>query len=687
MTACAHCGLPVPPGLLRADREEQFCCAGCEAVWAAIRGCGLERYYAVRERVEAPGQPARVTGRSYDALDDPAFHELYVTSLPDGQATAELYVEGVHCAACMWLIERLPQIVPGVSEVRLDLPRRLARVVWDPQRQRLSTVAAGLDRFGYPAHPSRGRSSRDLRRAEDRRSLVRIGVAGAIAGNVMVIAFALYGGMFHGMETSYYTLFRYSSLALTLLAIAWPGRTFFQGALAALRTHTGHMDLPIALGLAAGTIWSAVNTVRGTGEVYFESLTMLIFLLLVGRWVQQRQQRSSYDAVEQLYALTPSTARRLEDGAVREVPLESVMPDDLVEVRAGDSVPADGSVVEGASRLDLSLLTGESRPVAANAGDLVHAGTVNLSERIVVRVAATGQATRVGRLMRLVEQSAASRAPVVRLADRLAGWFVLVVLALAGATALVWWSIDPARALPNALSLLIVTCPCALGLATPLAIMAGIGQAARRGILVKGGETIEGLGRSGLILFDKTGTLTRGEVALVRWEGPAALGPLVAAAERHSAHPVARAFVAAFPADLDRAGPDLNAQVTEVTGGGITARVDGRELRVGSRPFLETAGVSIDGRWAEIESELVASALSPVFVAEAGALVAVAGFGDPVDDAARDTVAALARSGWSIGLLSGDHPAVAAAVAAQIGIEPQLVWGGVDPERKLALVR
>ena len=380
-----------------------------------------------------------------------------------------------------------------------------------------------------------------------------------------------------------------------------------------------HMDVPIALGLAAGVAWSAISTFRGSGEVYYESLTMLIFLLLVGRWVQQRQQRSSYDAVEQLYALTPATARRLDAGSdggpeqVREVPLEAVLPGDLVEVRAGESVPADGRVERGTSRLDLSLLTGESRPVGKVPGDLVHAGTVNLADRLVVRVTATGEATRVGRLMRLVERSAAERAPVVRLADRIAGWFVLVVLALATGTALAWWWIDPAQAMPNALSLLIVTCPCALGLATPLAIMAGIGQAARRGILVKGGEAVEALARSGTILFDKTGTLTRGEMAVVRWEGPDDLRPLVAAVEARSSHPVARALAAALgpPATID-------AEVRETTGAGMAVDLGDGMLRVGSRRFLEDAGVAIPPSLERVESELVAAALSPVFVARRG---------------------------------------------------------------------
>ncbi len=539
--ACTHCGLPVPAGRFEPERDHQFCCPGCAAVYEAIHQCGLDRYYALRESASGTAQPALVTGKGYEAWDDPAFRSLYAQSLGEELSRIELYLEGVHCSACVWLIERLPHLLSGVVEVRLDIGRRVATVVWDHRRVHLSRIARQLDGFGYPPHPCRGRTMREARRAEDRAALIRIAVAGAIAANVMVVAFALYGGMFHGIERPYFLLFRSASLALTLISVCWPGAVFFRSAWAALRTGTVSMDVPIALGIAAGFLFSAVNTVRGSGEVYFDSIAVLIFLLLSGRWIQLRQQRAGFDAVEMLFALAPSTARLVEGDVVREVPLEALTAGERVEVRGGDSVPVDGEVIEGASNLDLSLLTGESRPVAVGAGDLVHAGTVNLGARLLVRVNSTGEETRVGRLMRSSRRCAAERAPIVQLADRVAGYFVIAVLLLAAVTAAFWWPRGHERALSNALSLLIVTCPCALGLATPLAIMAGIGHATRRGILIKGGETVERLSRPGLLIMDKTGTLTQGRMSLVEWHGAEGVKPLVAALETNSAHPVARA--------------------------------------------------------------------------------------------------------------------------------------------------
>ena len=314
--------------------------------------------------------------------------------------------------------------------------------------------------------------------------------------------------------------------------------------------------MPIALGLVVGGLAGTVNVIRGQGEIYFDSLTMLVLLLLVGRWIQRRQQRWAGDAVELLFALTPSSARRVEGDEIREVPLEAIRRGDVVEVRAGDSVPTDGVVLEGVSQVDQSLLTGESRPVSVRPGDTLHAATVNLSSRIRVQVAAVGDETRVGRLLRLVEECSRRQAPIVQKADRLAGRFVLVVIVLAVLTYGLWWWLDAPRALDRAIALLIVCCPCALGLATPLAVSVALGRAAARRILIKGGETLELLAGTGTIVLDKTGTITAGRTAVVTWAGDERYQPLAAALEEHSAHPIARALVASY---ADRVAGDRRA--------------------------------------------------------------------------------------------------------------------------------
>ncbi len=484
-------------------------------VCAVVHDTGLANFYVFRDDDVAEAVPARTTDRRYAEFDDPVFRGLYYDTRDDGTQAVELYLEGVHCAACVWLVEKLPEVLPGVIESRLDMRRSLLRVRWAEDRTRLSSIARLLDSLGYPPHPAKDARARDLQRREDHRFLIRIGVAGACAGNVMTLSFALYGGAFTGIETEYSHLFRFASMVFGMVSLLWPGNLFFRGAWAALRTRTAHLDLPIALGLAVGGIIGTVNAIRGEGDVYFDSLTMLIFLLLVGRWIQRRQQRWTNDAVELLFSLTPSSARRVEADGLHEVPIEALAPEDIVEIRAGDSIPTDGTVLDGSSTVDQSLLTGESQPVAVVPGQSVHAGTVNVGSRLQVRVDAVGSNTRVGKLMQLVEECSRRRAPIVQTADRIAGWFVVVVLLLAAFTLGLWLWLDPSRAVNNAVALLIVCCPCALELATPLTIAVALGRAAKRRILVKGGAALELLARPGAVVLDKTGTITTGRATVV----------------------------------------------------------------------------------------------------------------------------------------------------------------------------
>ena len=270
-----------------------------------IHDHGLDGYYDLLRDTERVPQAAQTSGKGFEEFDDPTFHELYVRDTPDGLKSVELYLEGVHCAACVWLVEKVPLVVPGVAEAVLEIRRSMARVRWDPATTPLSHIARFLDSLGYAPHPFRGVKVREMRRREDRMLLIRITVAGACAGNVMMLAVALYGGMFHGMAQQYQTFFRWTSLIISLPAVLWSAGVFYKGALGSLRTRALHMDVPITLGILAGSLWGAWNTVRGTGEIYFDSVTALIFLLLVGRYVQQRRQRSAADAAELLFSLAP----------------------------------------------------------------------------------------------------------------------------------------------------------------------------------------------------------------------------------------------------------------------------------------------------------------------------------------------------------------------------------------------
>ncbi len=570
-------------------------------------------------------------------------------------------------------------MVPGVVEARLDLGRSLARVTWDPAIARLSAVAGFFAAVGYPCHPSRGVDRTALQRRDERGLLIRLAAAGAIAGNVMLLAFALYGGAFQGPESSYGVFFRWVSLLLAAPSVAWCAAPFHRGAWGSLRARRLHMDVPISIGVLAGFLWGAFNTVRGAGEVYFDSVTVLVFLLLAGRFLQGRQQRAAARASELLLSLVPATARRLTASGVQEVAVEALTIGDRVEILTGASVPVDGVVLEGHSSLDRSLLTGESRPESAGPGSEVHSGTVNLSGRLVAAVTATGEETRVGRLMMMVEEASRRKAPAVLAADRISGLFVVVVLALAVITFGLWIALDPERAVGHAVAVLIVSCPCALGLATPLAVAAAIGAAARRGILIKGGDALELLATPSHLLLDKTGTLTEGRFRVVEWVGDRRHLALAAAVEQGSAHPVARALVEA--AD-DMVRPPVG-PVEEVIGGGVRAYVDGREVTVGSPGFVTPTD---DPQWLEAVQVQTMAGLTPVVVTIDGNWSALAGLGDPLRGDSAQAVAALRARGFRTEVLSGDHPTTVARAASAVGLDEGSWRGGATPEAKLEAV-
>lgn len=682
---CTHCGLAVPDGLVDATASTQFCCTGCHTAYGMLHAHGLDQYYQFAERRESAVQSS---GRLYEEFDHPSFAQLYVTTTDGGLSRTELYLEGVHCASCVWLVERMPLLVPGVARAELDVRRSLAVIEWDLAAVSLSEIARSLDTLGYPPHPFRGVARDAMRRKEDRAMLVRIGVAGAIAINVMLAALALYSGALNGMDPQFERFFRWVSLAVIVPAFIWPGRVFFSGAFAALRTRALHMDLPIAIALAAGFIRGAINTYTDRGPIYFDGLAILIFALLVGRFLQQRGQRMAADAAELLHAVAPSAARIVEGGVRRELPAEALVSGMVLDVRAGESFAADGVILDGRSTVNAALLTGESRPTSVDVGTRVFAGTLNVNAPLLVRVEEAGESSRIAKLLRQVEESARRRAPVVQLANRMAGIFVGVVLLAAIITFVVTYRVAPERALDNAIALLIVTCPCALALATPLAITVAVGRAAGRGMLIKGGDALELLATPGTLVLDKTGTITEGNTALVTWIGPEWVKPLVLSIEQGSSHPLADGFRRAWDGM-----PTFDVvDASHVVGGGMFGTVHGQVVRVGSPGFvasgLTTHEVSRDAYAAELRDAIASmdSTLTPVHVAIDGTLVAVAGLGDRIRDDALASLQLLRAAGWRTVMLSGDAPDVVASVGRSLDFTTDQLVAAASPEDKLRFV-
>jgi Cu2+-exporting ATPase len=662
-SVCAQCGGDADGGPVDGDRA--FCCSGCQAAF------GLGGVLAAN-RVEES------TAARYADLDDPAFQSRHVKAVAGGPASVEFYLPNVHCASCVMLLERLPKALPGVADVRVDLPRKTASVRWTAAAVKLSAVAAALDGLGYPPHPVNADAKAAAAKAEERRQLARLAVAGACAGNAMLIALAAYLGAFSDLAAEHVRLFEYASMAVGLVAVFGPGAVFFRGAAAALQTRTPHMDLPVALGLGVGAVAGVANTLLHRTGNYFDSLSMLVFLLLVGRFLQFRQQRLAADSVSLLRGVMPRSARLVDGAALRTVPLDALAAGMVVEVRPGEVFPADGVLVAGATTVDQSLLTGESAPVPAANGEAVLGGTGNLGGVVRVRLSSVGAETRVGSLLRLAEESARTKPPIVEFADRMAGRFVIVVMFLALLSVAYWWSAGVGKATDVAVALLIVACPCALGLATPLALAVAQGQAARRGILVHSGDVFERLARPGRLWLDKTGTITVGRHTFEAFVGDDSARPPATALERRSSHPLGKALAAAA------GGGDLPVEDFRQHQRGVSGAVDGRRWLVGSKEFLREQGVeAFPSGLCLASQDALGRGLTPVWIARDGAAVALAALGDRIRDDSAAAIASLKEAGWNVGLLSGDQPALAARVAAAVGIPAENVFGRQTPEDKL----
>jgi Cu+-exporting ATPase len=614
----------------------------------------------------------------------------------------DLPIVGMTCAACVRRVERALTAVPGVQAASVNLVTEKALVTWDPSVASLLDLSRAVKDAGYEltAEPTADAEARAdaQQQAEDdgvRRLRRDLGLSAALTVPLLVLAMS--HGAIPGTDGPWVP---WAQLALATPVVFGPGLRFFRLAWAAARHRSSDMNTLVALGTGSAWLYSTVAVLfpglwphaeHGVmPHVYFEAAGAIITFVLLGKLMEGRAKKRLSDAVRGLVALQPKVATRLlADGSEEEVAIERLAVGWQVLLRPGERVPVDGEVVRGTSTADEAMLTGESLPVDKKAGSPVFAGTLNGAGALVVRVTTTGRGTALSRIVEAVEQAQGSKAPIAALADRISAVFVPVVLAIALITGVAWYLLDPtgggfASAVQQFVAVLVIACPCALGLATPAAVAVGTGRGAELGILVKGGVALEAASRVDTVLLDKTGTLTSGKpqlTDLVALDGDDdALLRLVAAAERPSEHPVAKAIVDG----AKRLGALLGAtEFVAEAGFGIEANVEGRVVRIGTAGWLERAGVSSDRL--EDEAERIArEGRTPSFVAVDGQLAGLVAIADRPTDAAREAVAAMKAQGLRVVMVSGDRRATAEAVAKDLGIDE--VHAEVRPDGKRAVV-
>ncbi|WP_210394914.1 heavy metal translocating P-type ATPase [Motiliproteus sediminis] len=675
---CYHCQLPIDGQPIRqavGGEGRDFCCSGCQAVCEAIYDAGLESFYQRILEGDALAPPPELP-TELGLYDMDAVQEEFVPALAR-EREIQLLVEGVHCAACVWLIENSLRAVSGVVEARVNLSGRKLKLRWNNDRVALSSLLHKMAQLGYKAVPFDPDTAEDSLKKQNRHLLYRMGFAAFGMMNLMWISIALYSGADEG---EFRGMFHWIGMALATPVLLYSGWPFYQGALNGLRNLRPSMDLPIAIGVSITYAYSSYITISGSsaGEVYFDTVVNFLFVILVGRYLEAMSKRQAMEATQRLLDLQPKVAmRRNLDGSDERVPVRSLAIGDLVAVRPGERLPVDGWVRTGESRIDEAMLTGESEPALKRPGDRACAGTINGTGHLLVEVTALLQDTALGRIIQLVEDAQASRAPIQRFADRIVPWFVTLTLSLASLTFLYWMNHDVEFALMAATAVLIITCPCALGMATPMSIAVASGVGARYGVLVKNGEVLETLSGITDFVFDKTGTLTEGQMSVTRihteverWsagtpltaELEQLLQPLVAV-ERCSEHATARAIVALLPDGPLEAVGCFQAE----PGLGVRGVYHEAEVVIGSRTWMNASAVETSQTLSQQLAELDQRGQGYVCAAISGRLVAIIELSDRLRDEAAALVAALRAEGMGLTLLSGDRRATAEAVAAELG--------------------
>ncbi|HEY5801211.1 MAG TPA: heavy metal translocating P-type ATPase [Burkholderiaceae bacterium] len=676
---CFHCGLPIPAGSQwRAEVDgvaRALCCPGCQAVAETIAALGQTDYYRTRTGPAAQaavgGLPAALT--LYDG-DDYASR----FGAGDGASEALFTLDGIRCAACVWLIEKRMRAVAGVLEANVNVAAETLTVRWDSALCKPSVLLAAVRQIGYMAYPyDAERHGAGLRKRA--RTLFRqLFVAGLAMMQVMMYAFPAYIADDGTLDADMAALMRWASLLLTTPVVAYSALPFFQGAWAGLRARTAGMDLPVAIGIACAFGASVAATVRGSGEVYFDSVTMFAFLLLCSRYLELAARRKAAGAAERLQHGLPASAHLLPlwpaDSAPAVVACASLAIGDKVLVKPGEATPADGMLLSDAA-VDLSLLTGESAAQQRSRGDLVPGGALNAGSAFVLEITHAARDSTLARLVKLVERAGQSRPRIALWADRVGAWFVAALLLVALAALLIWQAIDPARAWPIAIAVLVVSCPCALSLATPTVLAAATDRLLGKGVLITRGHVLETLARATHVVFDKTGTLTQGtpvvaDVVAYTAMSEANCRAVAAALSQASAHPASRALAANGDGVLPAS------QVTEIAGRGLEGSVAGGRYRLGNADFV-----------AELTGPLIPRGASgtTVFLGCEFGLLAHFSLRDEVRSDAADVLARLRADGKQIVLLSGDDDSVVQAVAAQLGIETAV--GNCLPEQKLDYIR
>ncbi|MDX5408477.1 MAG: cadmium-translocating P-type ATPase [Chromatiaceae bacterium] len=669
-TRCFHCHEPVPAGfnfsLMFDGQQRSFCCAGCQAVADTIISSNLADYYRFRtepaSKAKALPEQLKAELNQFDAAD-----VLSDVSRQHGDLTEiELSISGISCAACAWLIEKQLRQLPSVHKVNVNSTTQRCHLSWDAQQVPLSRILQKLADIGYQASPFVADQEEQRYKAELSRFLKRLAVSGIMTMQVMMLAVALYFGDYTGIEASHQGYLRWISMLLTLPVVLYAALPFVKSAWRGIKARQMNMDVPVSLAIYYTFFASAYATAFNTGEVYFESVCMFTFLLQLGKFFEYRARARARDATSNLLRIMPVSATLLKDQQHETVSAKRLRPGDIILVKPGETLAADGEVLQGNSSTDESMLTGEYKPITKSIGDTVLAGTVNHDGLLQVKVTSALDNSRLGQIIQLQQRTLNQKPAVLEKTDKLARYFVERLLLIAAATFMLWYFwLDADRAFWVTLSVLVATCPCALSLAAPTAITCALASLNRRGVLIKNSAALDLLPELSIVVFDKTGTLTEGRFSVSNCRlltdtlSEAEALNLIANLEAYSEHPISHAFSGYLKQKLTLQ------EVNIIIGGGISARYQDKQVKVGSAAFCGL-----------LQSDAM------VYLTINEQPIAAVKLHDALRPEVPELLTRLRQQGYQLMMLTGDSSSQADALQQQLQFDQMIK--GCSPEQKVA---
>lgn len=690
---CFHCGLVVPIGISFTEEiqgeQRLFCCAGCQAVASLIHQGGLDNFYTFRSSLNRRPEQNKIDFTVYDKLSVQA-NFVRESHSDTTEKTAYLLLDGITCAACIWLIEKYLLAIDGVIAVKVNALSYQCSIKFDTNTVALSVLMSQLDSIGYTPHPYTQIERQQQQQHQQRELLLRVGLAGFAMMIVGMIAISLYAGAIQGIDSQWVELFRWVSLLIATPVVIYSAQPFWLGAWRNLKRYHLTMDVPVSIAIILAYLASAWATVTQTGEVYFDSISMFTFFLLLGRYFEMRLRYRNQQAAGLTSQLLPMTTTKvLDQNQQRVVALSDISVGDILRVASGETVACDGYILEGRSSVDEALLTGEAEPINKNIGDRVLAGSVNTESTLLIKVTAVGDQTRLSTISHLVEQAEYDKPKLQTIADKVASVFVGLVLIVSAIVYLSWRTIDPDHALWVTLSVLVVTCPCALSLATPTALTASVAMMRKQGLLVLKGHVIETLTHINKVIFDKTGTLTIANPTVKSINilddsySDSQIIAIAAALEEGSSHPIALAFINHHLLANAKKIKALDVKIT--TSAGVSGVINESVYRLGKASFaLKKDADALKGTTLKGTTLKANSLRDGLVLSKDNIAIAVIMVSDQLRLSAPVAIDQFKKNNIQTEILSGDNTIAVKGIADELNVDYQ---SEQTPEKKLHYIQ